>query len=223
MADQTRPDCAHPCLVMNTKQLAPTWKEVKLFNATVDKIIRQPVAILYKKLEASRWFVTVFCDASHASLNNGDDSCGGYLIFLSNGYKQGERKTANILAWKSTKIKRVCRSSTAAETIVLASAMEEGDLIREQILTMTGLSKDLVMLEVFCDSKNALDGLQASTPPDSIKAYRHEFALIQRLLESTKARLELVAGVEQMADSLTKLGASEVDLIETLNKGKFFN
>ena len=52
---------------------------------------------------------------------------------------------------------------------------------------------------------------------------RRLFALIQRLLESTKARLELVAGVEQMADSLTKLGASEVDLIETLNKGKFFN
>ena len=178
LADQSRPDCAHPCLVMNTKQLAPTWKEVKLFNATVDKIIRQPIALLYKKLEPSKWFVTVFCDASHASLNNGDDSCGGYLIFLSNGYKQGERKTANILAWKSTKIKRVCRSSTAAETIVLANAMEEGDLIREQIITMTGLSK---------------------------------------------ARLELVAGVEQMADSLTKLGASEVDLVETLNKGKFFN
>ena len=223
LADQTRPDVAHSCLVLNTKQLAPTWREVKLFNATVDKVLRQPVDILYRRLEPSKWYVTVFCDASHGALNNGNDSCGGYLIFLSNGYKQGHRNIANLLAWKSTKIKRVCRSSTAAETMVLASAMEEGDLIREQIVTMTGMSEDLCILEVYCDSKNALDNLQASTPPDSIKAYRHEYALIQRLLEETNARLELISGVEQLADSLTKLGASEVDLIETVNKGKFFN
>ena len=105
----------------------------------------------------------------------------------------------------------------------MASAMEEADLIREQIITMTGMSEDLCVLEVYCDSKNALDNLQAATPPDSIKAYRHEYALIQRLLETTNARLELISGVEQLADSLTKLGASEVDLIETVNKGKFFN
>ncbi len=49
------------CLVLNTKQLAPTWREVKLFNVTVDKIKRQEVEIIYKKLEPSKWFVTVFC------------------------------------------------------------------------------------------------------------------------------------------------------------------
>ena len=77
LADQTRPDVAHSCLVLNTKQLAPTWREVKLFNATVDKVLRQPVEILYRKLEPSKWYVTVFCDASHGALNNGNDSCGG--------------------------------------------------------------------------------------------------------------------------------------------------
>ena len=38
LADQTRPDIAHAVLVLNTKQLEPTWREVKLFNATVDKV-----------------------------------------------------------------------------------------------------------------------------------------------------------------------------------------
>ena len=67
------------CLVLNTKQLAPTWREVKLFNVTVDKIKRQEVEIIYKKLEPSKWFVTVFCYVSHNSICHGQGSVGGYV------------------------------------------------------------------------------------------------------------------------------------------------
>ena len=104
------------------------------------------------------------------------------------------------MARKSTKIKRICRSSTEAETLILSQALEEGDLIRDQNLTMTGLSKDLVLLECYCDAQNASEALN-----NKVK------------------NLVWVKGAKQMADSLTKLGAGEIDLIETLNKGKFFN
>ena len=224
LADQTRPDCAIACLVLNTKQLAPTWREVKLFNATVDKIKRQEIEILYKKLEPSKWFVTVFCDASHNSICNGQGSVGAYIIFLSNGYEQGERKLANLLAWRSTKIRRICRSSTEAETLILSQALEEGDLIRDQIVTMTGLSKDLVLLECYCDAQNALENLKNNTPPQTTTPYRNEYALIKQFVDGKKVKnLLWVKGSEQLADGMTKLGASEIDLVETLNKGRFFN
>ena len=224
LADQTRPDCAIACLVLNTMQLAPTWKEVKLFNATVDKIKRQEVEILYRKLEPSKWYVTIFCDASHNSICNGSGSVGGYLIFLSNGYEKGERRLASLLAWRSTKIKRICRSSTEAETLILSEALEEGDLIRDQIVTMTGLSKDLVLLECFCDAQNALEALNNNTPPKTTTPYRNEFALIKQFVDEKKVKnLVWVRGSKQMADSLTKLGAGETDLLETMNMGKFFN
>ena len=224
LADQTRPDCAGPCLVLNTRQLQPTWRDVKLFNATVDKVKRQPMRILYRKLEASKWWVTIFCDASHNSINDGQGSVGAYLIFLSNGYEKGERRVANILAWKSTKLKRICRSSTEAETLALSQALEEGDLIRDQIISMTGLSKDLVLMECYCDAKNVIEGLDNNVPPKATTPYRNEFALIKQFKEEKKVhKLIHVKGDEQMADSLTKLGAGEVDLIETLNRGKFFN
>ena len=58
LADQTRPDCAGPCLVLNTRQLQPTWKDVKLFNATVDKVKRQPIGMIDRKPEPSPWYET---------------------------------------------------------------------------------------------------------------------------------------------------------------------
>ena len=48
--------------------------------------------------------------------------------------------------------------------------------------------------------------------------------LFKQVKEEKKVhKLVHVKGDEQMADSLTKLGAREVDLIETLNRGNFFN
>ena len=131
---------------------------------------------------------------------------------------------ANLLAWRSTKIKRVCRSSTEAETLILSQALEEGDLIRDQILTMTGLSKDLVLLECYSDAQNALEALGNNTPPQTTTPYRNEFLLIKQFVDEKKVKnLVWVKGAEQMADSLTKSGAGEIDLIETICRGKFFN
>ena len=58
----------------------------------------------------------------------------------------------------------------------------------------------------------------------SIVLMRNEFALIKQFVDEKKVKnLVWVKGAKQMADSLTKLGAGEIDLIETLNKGKLFN
>ena len=224
LADQTRPDIAHAVLVLNTMQLEPTWREVKLFNATVDKVQRQPVEIIYRKLEPTKWFITIWCDASHNSINNRTGSVGAYLIFLSNGFVRGERRKCCLLSWRSKKIRRVCRSSTEAETITMSDALEEGDLIRDQIIAMTGMAPELIQMEVFCDAQNTLANIDKNTPPEATIPYRNEMIIIKDLLDSGKVRdARWVSGEIQMADSLTKLGAGESDLLETLNKGKFFN
>ena len=55
------------CLVLNTQAAVPNWREVKLFNVTVDKVKRQQVEFILKKLEPSKWYLTVFRDAMTAS------------------------------------------------------------------------------------------------------------------------------------------------------------
>ena len=89
---------------------------------------------------------------------------------------------------------------------------------------MTGLSKDLILMECYCDAKNVVEGLDSNVPPSATTPYRNEFALIKQFKDEKKVHTLLhVSGEEQLADSLTKMGASEVDLVDTLNRGKFFN
>ena len=125
LADQTRPDVAINCLVLNTRQLDPTWKDVKLFNATVDKVIRQPVEIIYRKLEPNKWFVS-------------------------------------------------------------------------------GISPDLVEMEVYCDSKNAMSICEVSTPTKSSIPIRNERQLIKQFLNDGK--------IEELK------WVREIELLETLNR-----
>ena len=224
LADQTRPDVAWACLYLNTKQLEPTWREVKLFNATVDKILRMPVDIIYRKLEPSKWYVTVFCDASHNTICDGTGSVAAYIIFLSNGYEKTKRRRCCILGWRSAKIKRVCKSSTDSETLALSEAMEEADLVRDQIIQMTGIQKDLVQIEGWCDSGNALDLIEQRTATMGNIPLRNELQLIKEMKDDNRIKdLRWVSGSEQLADSLTKKNAGDTNLIETLNKGWFFN
>ena len=86
--------------------------------------------------------------------------------------------------------------------LILSQALEEGDLIRDQILTMTGLSIDLVLLECYCDAQNALEALNNNTPPQTTTPNRNEFALIKQFVDDKKVKnLVWVKGAEQMAES----------------------
>ena len=63
--------------------------------------------------------LVVFSDASHANLPDGFSSAGGYIIFLV-----GENKNCCPLAWEAKKMKRVVRSTLAAETLALVEAVD---------------------------------------------------------------------------------------------------
>ena len=89
---------------------------------------------------------------------------------------------------------------------------------------MTGLQPELIKIEVFVDAKNCLDTVDKRAPPQTSTAYRNEMAVIKEFLDSNKVTdYTRISSEMQLADSLTKLGAAETDLLETLNKGKFFN
>ena len=66
----------------------------------------------------------VYSDASFANLA-GCSSQGGYVIFL-----RGENGKASLLVWTSNKLKRVAKSSKAAETLSMQLAVEYAFLLR---------------------------------------------------------------------------------------------
>ena len=132
IADQTRPDASFACLVLNCNQLNPTWRDVKIYNAAVNAIKNNPYDLVMRKLETTKWKVSVFSDASHGNLPpDGTGTGGGYIIFLSNGYIKGEKNRCNVLTWKCAKLRKACTSTTEAETIQLNDAILETEMIKE--------------------------------------------------------------------------------------------
>ena len=224
MADQTRPDASFACLHLNCVQLNPTFRDVKLYNNTVNNIKNNNYELVFRKLKPDNWRITVFTDASFNNLPpDKSGTGGGFITFLSNGFVQGERNRCNILSWKCTKLDQACTNTTQAETIAMANAFSEADMIKEIIMEATLAPEDLINVEVFCDSKNAIENAKSLRVTDKILPFRGYTAKVRQALNTGKVRkLEQVGDEFQIADNLTKLTSTRQDLITTLTQGRFF-
>ena len=78
----------------------------------VKKLKETSSCIAFPRLEnIEKWRLLVFSDAALANMDDGVSSTAGYVIFLTEG------KKSCALAWHSGKIKRVVRSTIAAEAL----------------------------------------------------------------------------------------------------------
>ena len=76
--------------------------------------------LIYQKLGNDNDLrIIVYSDAAHGNLPNGG-SQGGYIIFLC-----GDQNMCVPLNWESKPIRRVVRSSLAAEALALADALDD--------------------------------------------------------------------------------------------------
>ena len=77
--------------------------------------------------------VIVFSDAAHANLNDGVGSAGAHIVFLV-----GDNNACCPLAWHMGKIKRVVRSTIAAEALSLQEGLEEAVYVKTELGGMIG-------------------------------------------------------------------------------------
>ena len=115
--------------------------------AEVNKLVREvhaqrDVGLVIHQLCAERDEDLVLVAWSDAALANRPDlsSTGGYIIGFvhKDMVDQGVRGPVNVMSWSSSKLKRVCRSSLAAETQALAECEQELMFLRVQWAEMLG-------------------------------------------------------------------------------------
>ena len=184
-----------------------------------------PVSLRFSKLEdANIWFLTIFADASLKNLPpEKTGSAMRYLIFLSSGFVSGVRNNCCILTWKSNKIKRVVKSTHEAEALAVADAVEEAYVIKQQLLEMMDVSDDMIKLEVFSDSQDAVASFNSSKQHHRGGRIQIDVARVRNLIEEGIIdNVSFIATGKQLADSLTKKGAAKAALIETVTQGRFF-
>ena len=153
-------------------------------------------------------YIEAYSDASFANLHNGA-SQGGTLMLLSN--QLGDRCP---IYWESKKIRRVVRSTLAAETLALSDAAETAIYVRQIISELvSGIHLPIIC---YTDNKSLIDVLDSKKNVED-KRLRIDLALLKELLQKNEiASIKWVNTHGQLANCLTKRGASPAQLLAAI-------
>ena len=153
-----------------------------------------------------------FSDATYASLEDGS-SQGGQIILI-----QGENNKVVPISWQSKKLDRVTKSPLASETLALSEAADSGFLISSIVQEIFGMSV-LPPVHCFTDNESLTRALGTSNLI-SDRRLRVDMARLREMVSKKEIDVFWIDGKAQLADSLTKRGASTVRLLDVLSTNK---
>ena len=135
-----------------------------------------------------------FCDASFANLHNGG-SPGGIIVFLGDG-------NGNILplSWSSRRLKRLVRSTLAAETLILVEGAETSFWLTRFINEISNADVPIV-----CHTDNhSLFEAAYSNKTMEDKRLQVDIAIVCEMVQRKEVSVKWIEWKYQLADSLTK-------------------
>ena len=207
----TRPDISFDCCVLSTQQAKPTYKNVNDANKSLRDAKCNKFSLQFKKLHIPSLRIAVYSDASFANLPDGS-SQGGHIIFLCDKF----RNSAPI-CWSSRKVKRVVRSTLAAETLAATDALDSAYLV-SKLLADFLCEKKTREIELITDNKSLYEAVKTSNLLMD-KRLRVEISSLREMVEKDMVNVKWVGAAEQLADALTKKGAPRNKLISVLKCG----
>ena len=210
----SRPDLSYELIDISTKFKAGKVEDLLKVTKLLTLVKENKAEIYFPDLEESRyWKILCYTDASLGNLNNGTDSTGGYLVFLIN-YRTGN---AAILDWQANKIKRVVRSTLAAETLSLNEGLEASIHLNGILQELIGVT---VEVHAVIDNRSVVDAVRSTTTVDD-KRLRRDISAVKQMLECGEVKsVTWVPGNRQLADVLTKRGVNGYKLLEVIQTGK---
>ena len=171
------------------------------------------IRINRSKIEKAR--ILVFTDASHGS-EGGIHSQEGAILFKFDA----DSNALTPLMWSSRKIRRVVKSTLAAETIAAVNGYDDGVYIQQLLCEFY---KTTFPLDFYTDSKSLYDLLSSTHLVETTeKRLKIDIAAIRQAFESGElSSISWIPRKLQLADSLAKLNREAAELLQrTLNEGK---
>ena len=215
VANQTRPDITFDVTSTAVALKRSSLKDAVHINKIIRKVKNNVLPLQFFSLGKNTRIVS-YTDAAFANLSDGG-SQGGYLIFLVN-----DNGDCCLLSWESKRIRRVVRSALAAECLALSECIDASiyvSILFKELLYGDTSSK-LPEIEIITDSKSLCDAIK-STKNVTEKRLRVDIGAVKEALSRNDInKVSWVNSELQLADSLTKQGASSVKLMQTLHNGK---
>ena len=141
---------------------------------------------------------------------NGAESQGGHIVYATND------EIGIPLAWQSHKLKRVVKSTHAAETLAMVDAAESAVFLRAMILDFLGCQNKPNILPVECRTDSAaLQCAVHSSTQILDKRLRIETAILREMVARGEIdALKWVPTCNQPADALTKFGVKSSSILK---------
>lgn len=207
-ATQVRMDiCFSNCQLSNASK--PTIFDMLNANKVTKQLKSCSLSIVFSSLNCEGLALCVFTDASFGNLPSGG-SQGAYVVFIVD--KLGN---ANVLSWQSRKVRRICNSTLSAECLAAVDAVKAGVLLKHLVCEI--LCCNIIDMQLITDNKSLVQAINSVTPVED-KRLRIEIAMLQESMERKDfSAIHLIPSKNNMANALTKQGASCKTLINVLS------
>ena len=210
LVNQVRPDVAFDSCNMSNCISSDLDKALKISNKIVRKVHYQDVTLCFHMdFNVMDCKVVTFCDASFKNLAN-HGSQGGFIAFIIDN-----KGIYSPIAWQSRKVRRVVKSTIAAESLAALDAAEMS-------VFLVAVLKDILKIDkceshIVCDNRSLVDSVYSSTKLEDM-CLLLDVSVLRDMIEK-----QLITGVHwvpsdhQLADCLTKQGAPDQKLMNVLN------
>ena len=211
ISTHTRPDIAFDVCELSVICKNATIADLLRLNKVVLRVKNDNMRIFFPKLEQmNQCTIECYADASFANLT-GSASQGGCVIFIKDS-------TGNYcpIYWQSKKIRRVVKSTLAAETLALVDCASAAIYIRHIIEELTEPGE--LPINLYTDNKSLLDTLSSAKSVDD-RRLRIDIAVLQDMIQKKEIRtVSWVDSAHQLANCLTKRGASAEHLRAVISR-----
>ncbi|CAC5390512.1 unnamed protein product [Mytilus coruscus] len=200
----SRPDMAFEMIDMSTKlkegTVAHLMRAIKASNRL--KEIKSIISFPKMNKDIKEWKIIVLTDASLGNISNGTGSTESHVIWIVDN----ESNSCPITASKQNQT-CVVRSTIAAEAL----SLQDGHL---------RLKHQTIPIEAYIDNKSVVEAVYSTKLVDD-KRLRIDIAAIAESLASKEVNnIKWCPGDKQLANCMTKFGASSYELLQVIQTGK---
>ena len=211
LSNITCPEISFQVSTISSRITKATVSDIKEVNKIVKNVKGNKHCITFPSLDLSSTHVVMFSDASFNNHPNGS-SQGGYIVMIVDKHNQ-----SCPISWKSNKVRRIARSTLAAETLVFTDGCDAAYFINQLAQEAQIVSSDSQIL-TYTDNKSLHDSVNTIAQVTD-RRLRVEISAIREMQEKEEITIKWISKEKQLADCLTKRGAPCSSLVSVLQTG----
>lgn len=212
LSNMTRPDISFTVSKISGHIKGATVADIKETNKMIKYVKDTPLMVSFPPLDINSTQVVVYADSSFNNLDDGG-SQGGQIVFLKD---KSDRSCP--ISWRSTRVRRVARSTLAAESLAFADGIDTASFV-QHLAAEFQMTKPNTPIVGITDSRSLYDAANTSTQV-SDRRLRVEISAIRDTKEKGELEMVWTSNDNQLADVLTKKGASPRTLLQAMSQGR---